>query len=285
MLMRPYQQMVSLLLLSAFGCQTESVTVSPTAVSSPTPPTVAATPASAANFRIKKMVVDGYTAGLGPLFVTTYFDYIQGRTLKQAVIPPTSPNATELTNEYSYDNQGRLDSYRVRYARPNLDGSVGELNTFTFKENTVEQSFARLQADGQKMPSLESNARDIYRTNAGGQITEWVQEGIIRYGQLTRARYVYTYENGNVVKATYLDANDRVEFTLNYQYDDKQNPFYGWMYTLSPVLRSSKNNVVSAQIDNGTPLKTEYTYNANGLPLTKKDVTKGTVLTYEYEAF
>jgi len=260
--------------------------VSPTVPSSPVSGQAAATtPTPAANFRIKKMVVDGYSGGLGPLFVTTYFDYIQGRTLKQAVIPPTSPNAPELTNEYSYDQQGRLDSYRVRYGRPNGDGSTGELNTFTFGDNTVEQSFARIQADGQKMPSLESNARDIYRTNAEGQIIEWVQEGIIRYGQPTRARYVYTYENGNVVKATYLDANDRVEFTLNYEYDDKQNPFYGWMYTFSPVLRNSRNNVVSVQVNTGAPSKTEYTYNAAGLPLTKKDVTKGAVLTYEYEAF
>lgn len=231
------------------------------------------------------MVVDGYSGGLGPLFVTTYFEYLQGRTLKQAVIPPTSANAPQLTNEYSYDLQGRLDSYRVRYGQANGDGSVGELNTFNFTDNTVEQSFARLGADGQKMSSLESNARDIYRTNTEGQITEWIQEGIIRYGQLTRARYVYTYENGNIVKAIYLDANDRVEFTLNYQYDDKQNPFYGWMYTFNPVLRSSKNNVVSVQVDNSTPSRTAYTYNADGLPLTKKDSTKGTVLTYEYEPF
>lgn len=284
MLMRPHQQMVSLLLLSAFGCQTESVTVPPNVTSPPASRQIATTTPTA-NFRLKKMVVNGNNGGFGPLFVTTHFDYLQERTLKQAIIPPTSVNAPELTNEYSYDQQGRLDSYRVRYGQPNGDGSVGELNTFTFRDNTVEQSFARLRADGQKMPSLESNARDIYRTNAEGQITEWIQEGIIRYGQLTRARYVYTYENGNILKATYLDANDRVEFTLNYQYDDKQNPFYGWMYTFNPVLRSSRNNVVSVQVNNGTPSKTEYTYNADGLPLTKKDVTNGAVLTYEYEPF
>jgi hypothetical protein len=57
------------------------------------------------------------------------------------------------------------------------------------------------------------------------------------------------------------------------------------MFTIDPVLRYSRNNVVSTQVNTSTPYKTEYTYNEYGLPLTKKDVSNGAVLTYEYEAY
>ncbi|WP_139361687.1 hypothetical protein [Spirosoma sp. 209] len=284
--MRFYSFVTSLLLLATWGCQQESVTVSPDAASlDARSPTAATKPAAAQNFRLKQLFVEGYAGGLGPYFVTTHFEYNEGRALKRAIIPPTSAAAPELTNEYTYDQQGRVVSYFVRYSRPNGDGSVGELNTFTFGDNRIEQSFARQLADGQKLPTAETNPRHIYRTNADGQMTEWIQEGIIRYGKPTRARYVYTYENGNITRATYLDANDKAEFTISYEYDDKPNPFYRWMYTIDPVLYNSRNNVVSTQVNESAPSRTEYTYTDSGLPATKKDVTKGAVLTYEYETY
>lgn len=283
--MNGYQVILGLLSLFAIGCQQGTDAVAPalaatTSISSST----ATAPATTANVRLKQMTVQGDNGGLGPYFINTRFSYKQGHLLSQVIIPPTSPNATELTNECTYDEQGRLSSYRVRYGQANSDGSVGELTTYTFGDGFIEQKTARFQANGQPLPS-QTNERNIYRLNAQGQVTEWQQEGIIRYGIPTRARYVYTYENGNIVKAAYLNASDQTEFTINYQYDDKVNPFYKWSYSFDPVLYSSRNNSISAQVDQGTVYRTEYTYTEQGLPRTKKDVAKGAVLSYEYESF
>jgi hypothetical protein len=276
--MRAYKSISSLfLLLAAWGCQTESVLLSPQETT--------ITTQQETRLRLKQMVVNGDNGGLGPYYVTTRFAYKQDRLLKQAVFSPNSPNPAESTYEYSYDQQGRVSSYLVNYEKSLDNGNTGERHTFNYQENSFEYKAVRVGSDGQPLPSQVNNQLDIYRTNQDGQLVEWIQEGIIRYDRPTRARYVYSYANGNIIKATYLNGDNKEEFTVRYEYDDKLNPFYEWMYTIDPVLRYSRNNVVSAQINNSTPFKTEYTYNEQGLPLTKKDVTKGAVLTYEYESF
>ncbi len=279
-----YRLISGCLLLGAFGCQPQSESPSPRQLAPSSKQTTASS--SATNLRLKQIVASGNNGGLGPFFTTTYFSYEQGRMLRKAIIPAPSPGADGLTNEYTYDQQGQLSTYQVRYARPIGDGSVAQLNLFSFANNTIAQSYARLGADGQRIPiTQEPNARNIYRLNEQGQITEHIMEGIIRFGQETRARYVYSYENGNIVKAAYLNGDDQVEFTIRYQYDDKVNPFYKWIYIPDPVLYSSHNNIISTQINNNTPSWRKYTYNEQGLPLTQTYVSQGAVLQYDYESY
>jgi hypothetical protein len=94
------------------------------------------------------MTVTGNTSGLGPSYQTKRFDYLQGRSLKRAFVTPNSPNAAESTNEYNYDEQGRISTYLVRYAQALSDGNTGERHTFTYGENTFEYAFQRIGADG-----------------------------------------------------------------------------------------------------------------------------------------
>jgi hypothetical protein len=280
-----FRSISSLLLLALLGCQTESITPSSRDESATVPQPQAVT-SPATNLRLTQMVVTGNNSGMGPFWVTTRFTYKKDRLLQQAVYSPNSPNpSSQLTLEYNYDQQDRVSSYLVRYEQPLDDGNTGERHTFNYKENSFEYKFVRINADGQPLPSQVNNLLDIYLTNQAGQVTEWIQEGIIRYGRPTRARYVYTYENGNIVKASYVNGEDKEEFSINYQYDDKVNPFYGWMYAVDPVLRNSRNNIVQSQVSQAPVQKNEYTYNEQGFPLTKKDVSQGAVMTYTYESF
>ncbi|GAB2516706.1 hypothetical protein GCM10027085_03320 [Spirosoma aerophilum] len=232
-----------------------------------------------------QMVVSGDNGGLGPFWVTTRFTYKKDRLLQQAVYSPDSPNNSQLTLNYSYDQQDRVSAFLVQYEQTGEDGNTGERHTFDYKENRFEYKFVRIKADGQPLPSQLNNQVDVYLTNQDGQVTEWIQEGIIRYGNPTRARYVYTYENGNIVKASYLNGNDKEEFHISYQYDDKVNPFYGWMYAIDPVLRCSRNNIVQSQVSQAPIRKNAYTYNEQGYPITKKEDSKGAVMEYSYESF
>ena len=285
--MRSSLSLLSLLMLTAFACQRESESIEPSTSTTPAalPQEPVLAPPATAIFRLKQTVVTGNTSGLGPSYQTIRFNYLQGRALRQAFIPPNSPNPSESPNEYSYDEQGRVSFYLVRYAQPKSDGNTGERHTFTYGQTSFEYAFQRIGADGQGLPNQVNTERNIYRTNPDGQLTQWLQEGIIRYDRPTRARYEYSYENGNIVKADYINGDEQIEFTIRYQYDDKVNPYYEWMFTIDPVQRYSRNNVTSAQVNASTPYKTEYTYNEYGLPLTKKDVANGAVLTYEYEAY
>ncbi|GAB3756461.1 hypothetical protein GCM10028817_26590 [Spirosoma pomorum] len=239
----------------------------------------------ATNLRLTQMVVTGDNGGLGPFWVTTRFTYKKDRLLQRAIYSPNSPNPSQLTLDYNYDQQDRVSSYLVQYEKPYDDGNTGERHSFTYKENGFEYKSVRIKADGQPLASQSNNLLDIYLTNQAGQVTEWIQEGIIRYGRPTRARYVYTYENGNIVKASYLNGDDKEEFSISYQYDDKVNPFYGWMYAIDPVLRYSRNNIVQSQVSQAPVRKNEYTYNEQGFPLTKKEDSKGALMTYTYESF
>ncbi|GAB3280463.1 hypothetical protein GCM10027347_55610 [Larkinella harenae] len=274
-----------LLLFTVFGCQTEPETLLPQGTSPSNAQRIAAT-IPATNLRLKQMVASGNNGGLGPLFTTTYFTYGQGRNLQKAVVPEPSPGVSGLTYEYTYDPQGRLSAYRMLSAKPNDAGIIGKQSTFSFGNRTVEETFAQVRVDGQLLPPyLEPNLLTIYRFNEQGQITEQIQEGILRFGSETRQRFVYTYENGNVVKQTMLNAADQVEFTISYEYDDKVNPYYQWTYLPDPVLYSSRNNIVSTRVNNNQPQRRAYTYNEQGLPLTQTYVSSGAVLNYEYETY
>jgi len=279
-----YRLTGGLLLLAVMGCQTESETLSPQeALPSSLLRTTTTMPT---NVRLKQIVASGNNGGLGMLFTTNYFTYNQAGKLQKAVIPEPSPGVKAQTYEYTYDQQGRLSTYRLLSAEPNYASTIGQQSTFTYGDSTVEESFARVQVDGQLLPPyLEPNLRTLYRFDEQGQITEQIQEGILRYGSETRQRFVYTYANGNVVKQTMLNAADQVEFTISYEYDDKVNPFYGRTSLLDPIAYGSRNNIISARVNNGQPIRREYTYNEQGLPLTQTFVSSGAVLNYEYETF
>jgi len=271
-----------LLVLAALGCQTESETISPSEVSSFD---TQQTSVMAENVRLKQMIVTGENGGLGPMFTTAYFTYSQGHELSKVVIP-SSTMAGSWTYLYTYDEQDRIKSYRMLREHPTNNGNMGQQVNYSYNNGEILETSVQVQTDGQLIPySIEPNLRTFYHFNDQGQVTELFQEGVVRFGAETSQRVLYTYENGNIVKVTMINGENQVESVITYEYDDKVNPFYKGTHMPYSELNSSRNNIVSAQVNDNEPQRKEYTYNEQGLPLTQKYVSTGAVLTYEYESF
>lgn len=273
---------ICLLIMAALGCQTGSEIIPPNEASSlRSQHTAVATE----NLRLKQMLVTGESAGLGPMFTNTYYTYSQGRQLTKVVMP-TNTMAGAWTYLYTYDPQNRIRSYQMLREKPTNNGNIGQQVNYSYINEEILETSVQVQTDGQLSPNpVEPNLRTFYRFNDQGQITELTQEGVVRFGGETTQRFLYTYENGNIVKLTMINAENQVEFTITYEYDDKVNPFYQWTHMPYSELSYSRNNIVSSRVNNNEPQRREYTYNEQGLPLTQKYVSTGAVLTYEYESF
>lgn len=280
--MHAHRLLICLSLATAVGCQSGHDVITPETVSSAD---ARRTDATASNLRLKQTIASGTNGGLGLVFTDAYFTYIQGRRLEKVTVP-TNTMAGKLMYEFTYDDQGRVVSSRTLNENPNYAGIIGAQSNFTFGEGVVEERMFHVMVDGRVVASdAEPNLKITYRFNAEGQMTEQIQEGIIRFGNETSQRFTYTYENGNLVKLTAMDAFGQVEFTITYTYDDKVNPFYQLRYLTDPILYCSRNNVVSAKVNDNEPVRKAYTYNEQGLPLTQTYVSTGAVLAYEYESF
>lgn len=281
-MMHAHRLLICLSLATAVGCQSGNETIAPETVSSADALRAGAT---ASNLRLKQMIATGNNGGLGPAFTDTYFTYTEGRRLQKVTVP-TNTMAGKLMYEFTYDGQGRVVSSRTLNENPNYAGIIGAQSNFTFGDGVVEEKMFHVMVDGRVVASdAEPNLKITYRFNAEGQMTEQIHEGIVRFGNETSQRFTYTYENGNMVKLTALDAFGQVEFTISYAYDDKVNPFYQLRYLTDPILYCSRNNVISAKVNDNEPVRKEYTYNEQGLPLTQTYVSTGAVLSYEYETF
>jgi len=275
---------ICLMLLAAWGCQTDSETILPGEASSANGPQ-GATEIPATNLRIKQMLVTGNNGGLGPMFVNTYFTYAKGRELENVTIP-TDTYAGLNTRLYTYDEQGRITVSRSLRENPTNNGIRGYQTNYHYTDSTIVQTDFQVDIEGNLSVNPQApNYKVTYRLNNEGLVFEEFEEGTIIWGSETTELRRHTYENGNIVKTTTLDAYGQVVSTFYYEYDNKVNPFYKWSHMYSPTLTCSRNNVIGWRTGRSEPQRNEYTYNEHGLPLTKKNVTQGAVLTYDYETF
>lgn len=280
--MRIHRFTTCLLMIAAWGCQTDSETILPADASAKSQQE-ATEPAT--NLRIRQMLVTGDNGGLGPLFTNTYFTYAKGRELDKVTIP-TDTYAGQGTSIYTYDKQGRVTVIRSLREYPTDNGVKGYQTNYKYTDSTIVKTSSLVDTEGNLLVnSLSPNAKVTYRLNNEGLVYEEFEEGKIIWGSETTELRRHTYENGNIVKTTALDPQGQIVVTYYYEYDDKINPFYKWSYMLSPSLTCSRNNAVSWRTSKSAPQRTEYTYNEQGLPLTEKNLTKGAVLTYDYETF
>ncbi|MBO0934029.1 hypothetical protein [Fibrella aquatilis] len=279
--LRINRQLIWVFITLLFGCKPDFVSLNPVAP-------LTAKPADALA-RIKQVVSSGDCSGLGPYYQDIVFDYDPtGRLLKDKAARETLFQKDGIS-QYNYDAGGQLVSRTTQYTAPTNEGAVGEIISYTITPTSIRVQNDELRADGSRLLGASNRANTVY-TLVDGLITEvaYTYANGPNQTSVRTDRCIYTYTNGNITKALYTGNNQTYEYT--YTYDNKPNPYFGQKTVLDPILRCSRNNVInviSVSAFGGTvytnEFKTVYTYNEQGLPLTKKDANKGCTLTFQYE--
>ncbi len=186
-------------------------------------------------------------------------EYIYNNKKLQKSVQTSSTQKVE-TVEYSYDNNGRLETMKKSINTKDNINKVDHYDyTYSYNGNTITETYKS------------------YTTENG------VEVGTAHTGDRT-----YTYENDNLVKKIVGTE------TYQYTYDTKNNPSYqNIMKVITPDYFTdtyfSKNNVTQEvrTSTNGTPeiIVHEYEYNAKGYPIkeTIKENSEISLITaYEY---
>lgn len=178
---------------------------------------------------------------------------------------------------FQYDDQNR---YKLFDYFPNAsDLTIGEETYFVYNPN--DNSFLAntgILRNGTFEGTRESRT---YSLDANKRVLGFggFQNGI--FGAET-----YEYTGGNITSVSYT--SNRVTEKLNYEYDDKPNPYYGLIAPdISAVRRFSRNNVTKIIRDSDGVVIAEstYEYNAQGLPTKQKDKNGIGEVIYTYESY
>jgi hypothetical protein len=200
-------------------------------------------------------------------------------------------NKTAVVN-YREFNQESNSGYRSEFEYAN--GKVSRINNylnteirsytlFTYSAETIVESY---YARGSGELALEHYY--IYHLT-GDRVTSWGRHSIQEGGaQLDSA--VLTYTNDNVTRITRYRSGDDGEWSYIYDYDDKVNPFKqvglsGDDDEYFHPLVLSKNNIVkvTAEEDEDDVQEISYTYNDQGLPLTRTFEGSDGAQTFAYD--
>ncbi|MVM35972.1 hypothetical protein GO755_38520 [Spirosoma sp. HMF4905] len=227
-------------------------------------------------FRIKK--VTKFYPKSGSLPVETIYTYNRNGWIDSAVSHTTDgiPAPVTVGFLYDYDQKGRVIKATT--------------NTGSNKYILYFDTTGRLSAKYAyiSVPGYESLTQEDHLTYSNS--TDPVPIRMLSLsGRLGMARdstiQEYTYQGGNIVQQkvrirTQTTTYDKSNSVATYQYDDKPNPFYRFLfgYYLDPDWKTfSKNNVLNDSEIN--------TYDSNGLLVKVTQRNGGYEFIYEYEAY
>lgn len=169
---------------------------------------------------------------------------------------------------YAYFN-GRLSRINIR-----RNGKVGTYKTFTYDSRTITESYYAIG-------NTDQNNVTVYYLAAAGsrQIVAWA-----RRGQNQRDSVTFTYTGDNVTRMDAYNADDEVEYSYRYEYDDKVNPFAlaglsGEDAEHFKPINISKNNITHIELhydDNIDHTGFTYTYDKDNRPVTRTMTRGGT---------
>jgi len=198
---------------------------------------------------------------------------------------------------FEYDNQNRitkvisyyewLDEYNdkytwastITYNSENLvtivDGD-GDIITFTRTGNIISVN-----------ASWWDNRNETYELNAQGLAVKYIYENIYDDGDWHKGVSTLQYQGKNLVAviSEWEEEYDGEYYSTvghtTLTYDDKKSPFYHsntpeWlmMFWFDFVEYGFQNNVISINWNDDEELTIEYTYNADGFPLSRKQTER-----------
>lgn len=222
-------------------------------------------------FRLVKTVTTGSSVYTAQLFTYNSAGRVASRTIQ--VNSATGPSQRTT---FAYDGQGRLvsterlqaTSFNGGRSTYSYDGTGNTTSIFEYEDerrdgNLVLVKTTTLDYNGGKLPVKTT-------TVSSNGITE-------------TAVYTYTGENISRSERTFTSSIAAPQVTIiNYQHDDKPNPFYGLLYGPPIPEAINRNNVKydgSERIYNSQGLITNLNTNVNGAAIDQARIS------YEYEAY
>jgi len=204
-------------------------------------------------------------------------------------------NEVNYNSEYFYGSEGKISSAVTNSIQPGYDNTSSTVNFM-------------INSDGQIWKTMSANfSHEFHFSN--GLIISSIQASIPS-GSITTVQYTYN-SNNELIKSEYFDDNgvsgSVVIYTYDvngnvltkstttpsgntksyvYEYDTNYNPM-STMYTnqaFSKIVETSPNNKTKRTFNNnGTIIvfTTEYTYNADGYPVTETEYQNGNTLVEE----
>lgn len=207
----------------------------------------------------------------------------------------------------------KIDQYNYRTSHIETTETCtygnGQLTRITIQKNGGNknpESVDEFSYDDGKLKQVdryeEGNLIWTYRLSYNGGKIQTIK--VMEYGHDLEFDIDFTWDGDNVKKYYIHDEGNEYVCTFEFTYDDKKNPFYGWLgnfaaeepkdickvYHADFYSNFSKNNPTSLniRISQGNPTVTwatfNYTYNEKGFPITYSFETEdGSNRSYEYE--
>ncbi|WP_128545248.1 hypothetical protein [Larkinella soli] len=238
----------------------------------------------------------------------TLFSYDGQNRLSQLLTyqTPDSSVAPVENTTYSYDDQNRLSEVKRRIVRRSgLDPVPEEIYKLTYNPaaQLSEMTYDNNQGDNHWLLQLYYTPQ-----NQPASFRKSFSTGGLSYQEV----HTLTFTGKNLTQDVSVNTATRLvpglgTITTDFSYDSQRNPFYGIFIIPAPfqsllsapqlgllnyysyfggidnLLNLSPNNATSAG-----PLTYEYTYNGEGLPLTRVTKEGGTVtesLVFTYETY
>ena len=254
------------LLISFVACQDNQVTPEP-------------------RFRIKK-VTPVYANSTDSSFAT--YEYDANNQLRYVLNYSVRPNSVSLyvfsRRTLCYDEQGRLTKFEDKLEDNGINRipSSYQRTTYAYDTNGRATTVNKYQVflDDPSHPLLTENRQLQYGSNQFPDVIKVKVNADSQFDPVIDLAETYTYSGGNVrtMKRTYYPThanNTLFVVTDTFQYDDKPNPFYGFLSAGYDGF--SKNNVMESG--------TVSSYNTGGLLIRKARADNSLVTAYDYEAY
>lgn len=262
--------------------------------------------------KIKKLTTTVQRDGVTSDNESGYAEYIWDGNKLSSVNYYSSKGEIDKVQRYYYDSKNRVESiesstdntlkysYNGNYLET-IKHYRNEILYFTYNvkhngnkisEIIVEQSDEASSEKAGEMVPCEINPFFFFPEEVSSAINKSVENSFTK-GQTVKT-YTLTWKNNNITKLGIVQGG--ITTTNEYTYDNKNNPFYGWLCIWSQSVDDmfSKNNVttISGKTVSGAGESSgsiEFTYEySSSFPKTKKYTDKDyygeykTVMEYEY---